>query len=524
MQSMEAEGLSKSPPQAGGFSRDDSMDTAESSTHLHLPGTIKVNAGIPPSYGRGSYGFAPPPYPPNRAPIKSVVTTSFEEREDRMMEHRDAPYGHREYGMRHGRSPPHHGSGREEPLQGYEPLAGGRDHYQIMSPRDQLHSMERDSFSVREGRMYTRELPPIREGDVERRHPPHEMMRTSRETRVPPSPRGDPSFINRTLSSSGSSISSSYRGQVPLKRSFWHHAREGEDLQTLPNEFMPPKRSKVTPPSGKNREYIVTARPHEEIYQSERFGPSGAPSRSPGWFNRAMSWEASRDDYYNRDPASKLYTGSWSSRSPPSYRDERHGPQWTDAPEMPSPRSRYSHPDPGYEPEPPTWHRWHHPEEHQWGPPMQHRDEANTKPMSVEGRERESFERDVRRQGTFESGSGSDGEPPMRFIPGPSPTSRGMEPMSLSHKHSPLSHIDSLPIATPDKRHNGTLLLAQPEDRISLSETLCLVREVRIYSTTCFFDAVTKTHDLFPLFPRTSRFSLLHRKMSKHLLLGESML
>ena len=488
---MEAEGLSKSPGQIGGFSRAGSMDTTEPTNLMHLPGTLKGSGGPPPPYPRGSYGFAPPAYPPNRAPIKSVVTTSFEEREDRM-EIRDAPAGFvHDYGMHHGRSPPHYGSGREEPFPAYElHQFGGREPMQPMPSREQPYAMERDfGHEARDPRMYSRELPAIREGDLEARHPPHETMRASRETRVPPSPRGDASFIDRTLSSGSSSITSSYRGQVPLKRSFWHHARSGEDFQTLPNEFMPPKRSKVTPPGRRSREYVVTARSHEDMYQPERLSATGMPSRSAGWFNRAMSWEASRDEYYQRDPASRVYTGSWSSRSPPSYRDERGGGQWTDAPEMPSPRSRYLPPtEPGFEGPPQGWHRWHHPEEHPWGPMVQHRDEAESKPLGMEVRERESFERDMRRQGTFESGSGSDGEPPLRYIPGPSPAYRGLESLQPMSVH----HLEHQSVAPTEKRMDGTMLLALPEDRISLSETLCLVREVRVCCILlCFYERKT---------------------------------
>ena len=80
--------------------------------------------------------------------------------------------------------------------------------------------------------------------------------------------------------------------------------------------------------------------------------------------------------------------------------------------------------------------------------------------------------------------SRSDGKPPVRFIDGPPmPTQASME---LSAP--PLAHR-----AMPHKPQNGNFvnepinvekkgairLLALPEDRISLSETLCIVREVR---------------------------------------------
>lgn len=260
-----------------------------------------------------------------------------------------------------------------------------------------------------------------------------------------------------------------------MKRSFWHHARPGEEHQTLPNEFMPPKRSKTSPDSGRSREYVVTARSTDDPYTSDRHGPSPPSSRSPGWFNRAMSWEASRDDYYQRDPASRVYTGSWSSRSPP-YREGGPVPHWSSAPAMPSPRGRYPS-EPTYEDSPPghMWSRWHQPsEEYGWNG-HQNRDEYETSMrMGSDPRERSSFEREMYRQGTFES---HEMEPPMRYVPGPP---RSMEPV-----HSMMQARPQALMSDMERNSSSIRLLALPEDRISLSETLCLVREnIEVFTAT----------------------------------------
>ena len=502
---MEADGMQKGTDPAA-YGRAGPMDNVE--THLSMHGSMK-GAG-PPQYPRHAYGYGPPPYGSTRhtLPIKSVVTTSFEEREDRM-EHRDPSFSHYDLGGRHRRSPPHYGvGGREDAMHGMEPPhAGYREMYHGYGHMEPSHQMGREAphHDVRDAHMYSRDLHPIREGDAEARHPPPDMLRMTREVRVPPSPRNDPSFINRSLSSA-SSGTSSFRSQGPLKRSFWHHARPGEDFQSLPNEFMPPKRSKMTPPSGRNRDYVVTARRpphHEEIMASDR---SPSLSRSPGWFNRAMSWEAARDDYYQRDPNSKVYTGSWSSRSPPSYREERIGGHWGDAPRMPSPRGRYMGHESGYEASPPG--RWHPSEGHGWGHGIQNRDEADTKPMSIETRERESFETEMRRQGTFESGS--DGEPPLRYITGPPITPRGMEPYQNTHMP------EMMPMPNAERQNNGTLLLALPEDRISLSETLCLVREVSKLIAKLSISYKCKAYRRLPfaLLCRMSKYSQPQWRMS----------
>jgi hypothetical protein len=93
--------------------------------------------------------------------------------------------------------------------------------------------------------------------------------------------------------------------------------------------------------------------------------------------------------------------------------------------------------------------------------------------MGLEFQERDGYE-GVRRQGTFESSTDTD--LPMRFIHGP-PSARGMDtpPQTTSRGMMPEENLGF------DKANSGPVrLLALPEDRISLSETLCLVREVSL--------------------------------------------
>eukprot|EP00934_Nitzschia_sp_Nitz4_P008503 Nitzschia sp. Nitz4//scaffold221_size33835//12129//15345//NITZ4_007851-RA/size33835-processed-gene-0.21-mRNA-1//-1//CDS//3329542557//8493//frame0 len=463
---MDTNAMAKGPsPQA--FSRTASMDGAGDS-HMQSS-NLKPSMGPPPVYPRGEYGYHPPPYGTTTRPglpIKSVVTTSFEERDDSRFDRRDPTTSYYDYGMHHEH--PSHYRRREE-MNAFEPPVG---HHREGSMRQDMDDRELPpSHADREPPHYERDIPPMQENDMDGRLPPHDMMRGGpRAQRVPPSPRDEPPFLHRSYSSGGAYPPTYHRGQAPLKRSFWHHARPGEDYQTLPNEFMPPKRSKVTPPNGRDREYVVTARgSQEEPYPMDRHhgGPPPPPPRSPGWFNRAMSWEASRDDYYQREPGSKVYLGSWSSRSPP-FRE--HGPSthWSDAPNMPSPQTRY--PNDMYDSPPGhPWGRWHHPEDARgWGHP-QHRDEAETQ------RPRGSFDREMRRQSTFESAT--EVEPPLRYIHGPP---RGME--SAATTAVPARPEDMS--ADPSKRQ-PLRLLALPEDRISLSETLCLVREnIEVFTAT----------------------------------------
>jgi hypothetical protein len=183
------------------------------------------------------------------------------------------------------------------------------------------------------------------------RNPPHEVI-VSRSMRVPPSPREQPLPLNRSHSEGIPLASSSFQSDGPLKRSFWHHAKSGDEYQnSLPNEFMPPKRSKVA--MDGRRDYVVTASRtfsedmHDSMHSPERNVRSAPRPQPPaGWFNRGMFGET-RDDYYHRKSGGgELYSGSW-TRSPPYreggplYREGGTAPHWSDAPFMPSPRVRY---------------------------------------------------------------------------------------------------------------------------------------------------------------------------------------
>eukprot|EP00980_Cylindrotheca_fusiformis_P004767 scaffold1019_cov123-Cylindrotheca_fusiformis.AAC.7 len=420
-------------------------------------------------------------HPSSRHPIQSVITTSFSTDEDR--EDRSGHHGHRH--RYHNQYPDYR-----------------MDHGQHFETRSPLHDSNINAFepthSDRDQMQYGSDLSPIQESDLDIRNPPREVI-VSRSMRVPPSPREQPLPMNRSYSEGMTLASSSFQSDGPLKRSFWHHAKSGDEYQnSLPNEFMPPKRSKTT--GSGHREYVVTASRtfSEDMYDNMHSPDPNARSaprgRAPGWFNRTASWET-RDDYYHRKPAgSELQSGSW-TRSPPSYR-EPAAPvsHWSDAPLMLSPRMRppveggmrYELPPQGH-----TWSpRWH-PEEPRWGGP-QIRDDVEAMHFSPNMQEREPYD-SFRRQGTFESRS--DAEPPMRYINGPPsmPTNPGMDYSAapLSHRVMPPKMNEAeLGNSIESRNHNAEKtgpirMLALPDDRISLSETLCLVREnIEVFTAT----------------------------------------
>lgn len=454
-------------PTAISYQRSEPMEMGDH--HLNNP-PMKMKPFLkprgPPPYSRG-YSY-PHHYPVSRPShgIRSVVTTSFsmdEEREDVSSRHFMPPphaigHSHPEF------CPPidtRRMDHRDEPRHG-PPLQGREDILEAFAPP---HTDQ--------------EFPPMRDTDMDRYPPQHEMT-LSRPTKIPPSPRGlhndHQQLIHRSYST-GITQLGRYREQGPMKRNFWHHARPGDEYTgALPYDFVPPKRSKMSS-SGK-RDYVVVARSHPDepiSPEMQKGGPSN--TSTSGWFNRTMSWEPREESYY-RAPR-----GPW-ARSPP-YREAGIGPNWSEAPPMPSPRGKYSSPGGGHYDMSPghPWSnsRWRHPEEHAWGAP-QHRDESESKYFGPESQEREGNDSDFQRQNTFESGS--DRDPPVRFISGPPRQTRGMELVGQDRvTKEPAGSVD-LDGKLIDKKGGQIKLLALPGDRISLSETLCLVREVRFRVST----------------------------------------
>mmetsp|Transcript_7672 Transcript_7672/g.13927 ORF Transcript_7672/g.13927 Transcript_7672/m.13927 type:complete len:1176 (+) Transcript_7672:1-3528(+) len=493
--------------------------------------------------GSGYYAYPPahnhhyPPHhhhhhphymPRSNVPVvRSVVTHSFsmeeEQREDgssRYGSHRqEANYPREEY-----RSPTVElggaGASRDDPVQ-QQPPHNPFD--PPPPPPPPFDGQQRDGATAVGGAPnahYGRDLPAVPEED-ESRMPPHEMMRASGRSpssvRIPPSPREDrPPAVQKSHSTGGGPLPpAGYRpGQgTPLKRSFWHHSRPGgpgEEFEaSLPQEFMPPKRTKVTPPGSSSRgprDYVVTARASSDQLYDNRTnammgpGPSPTAIQSPsgpssGWYgSRAMSWEA-REDYYRRDPRS---APSWSSRSP-TGRDAPStgsGGHWSEAPYMPSPRSRYegSHydmpsqswgsPRGGWAGHPQDHNNFHPPPPSPWnGTPS--KDEHDSKHTREE---REGYDGAMvgpEMGGAFDSVVGG-GEPaPMHFTIRPPPHGvefmgdRSSSMMVRGQGHEMMNKNYGV-----DK--NGPIkLLALPEDRISLSETLCIVREnIEVFTAT----------------------------------------
>lgn len=351
----------------------------------------------------------------------------------------------------------------------------------------------------------------------------------------------------------------------PLKRNFWHHSRPSDEYNSssVPPEFIPPKRTKLTPPPPINTRPVMS--------------PTGADMRDlrrpPSFFNRDLSWESREDSSYyhgargtsrespryhsEQGPSYHQHMGSpshsqqyhHSSPSPTSqYRDDQRGPHHHNSHQYPPPpqeisyhhphhgspshggnhhhNRRWSHND-GWQPSPTSGPRRSPTSYHQppsMGHPPQFRDDVEsnrgwTPPMERESMSPEDSRRmnhyDPRREhesayhhnsphynpyGQYNKKPHHHGGPPPLPPPHMSGSHGGMPPLDQrNHPDSrsrmmndgarvgpegvgPMCH----PIGDAKNGKDGPILvLALPQDRISLSETLCVVREnIEVFKAT----------------------------------------
>lgn len=441
----------------------------------------------------------------------------------------------------------------------------------------------------------------VRDMEQERRQePPGDGQSLSgKPSVVPPSPaRG--SFPPLRRGGSGSGGGSFMAPPEPLKRSFWHHSRPNEEYtSSLPPEFIPPKRTKLSP-------------------AQTRCDPSSRSTsgmemrdlrRPPSFFNRSLSWDSRGDEmpYYHGMPPSRespryssdnrsFYPSMGGqphhhhhhqpSPSPPvSYRDDDMGSMSDHSRSSRLPPPGRSHHHQSYSHMPPqevSYHhhnspshgsavgapighhsrRWSHHDSwqapmpspssgprrsptnyHHGSPTMQFRDDVESNRGWSQSRERDPmpmsreehrrlphFDAHLDHESAYHSGHAyhpspyyGRSMPPLHHKPPPhhSPmhSSRGAMPLDAPGHRSPVvsdgrgptmddnSHMGSDAGKGPEESTNGKngekegplLLLALPQDRISLSETLCVVREV---STTSHFQLSIalvnlKSHPIF---------------------------
>lgn len=355
---------------------------------------------------------------------------------------------------------------------------------------------------------------------------------------VPPSPSSKRSIDEMTSQDSSEMSTSAPPMFKPpsdnLKRSYFHHSTpgDGRSSASLPPDFMPPKKAKIgrTPPrnekvltprrSGASQGYFN--RTHSwGSHDATAFSPTHHQMRQTNSFPDPALWNDGQMDrsqgYYGGPPGEQReFPPGHDQRSPQSaFRSPRSSSH-------PGQQNYYSPPNRSFSPS--SNSDWRAAQEMNWAgispswsgnlghPPRHPQQERDDTPARISYREGHTTDAAMRRQVTFESGGGdTDGYNRRR---GHSFDRNAQQQGHSQHGHpqypppaSPKTQAQKSPHPEPQKRYFNTLppvleggqneskptranassarLLAQSEDRIALSETLCVIREnIEVFTAT----------------------------------------
>jgi hypothetical protein len=384
-----------------------------SSPHVHHMANGQFPYGNPYHYSNFSR------HPPQRN-LRSVITTSFS-----IDEERDRGYS-REQRME-SEDVRQDADDRDDDWG--SPKSGKRMYYSRASPTFVRHPsrvspMSRDLNS-----------PPSHH------HHHHHQMRG-------PSPRGvnghRPPFVQR-------SFSSGYFAQsVELKRSYYHHSRPHSHYPAhLPPDFLPPKRPKIDSSPSAKREIAVSNESAEES--------DGNPA----------SWS----------PRPKEVNRSNSFPTPPNWNGKQYlMPHTSGMFYGRGNQSLYSYPGCDEDDSPRDWHPWspeYHASRRFWDSPRSLGESDAERAWGSPPRESIGFRResDSHRRVSFERRGVRDEYDSDR--------QSKEESMPMNDARNSLN-IHEVKVESASAKHAcdaSMILLALPQDRVALSETLCVVRE-----------------------------------------------
>jgi hypothetical protein len=372
---------------------------------------------------------------PSQRQLQSVVTTSFSHEEERDESSRNPM-------SMHGSSVDHR--------QGAMDIGGARNH-------------------ERHGQTGWNSAP-----DREGRHQYHQDY--SNAAAVPPSPRnptaGRPPFIHRAYSTGSQEH---FAQPESMKRTFFHHARPSDSYSggQLPAEFMPPKRAKVTPSA--HREIMPS--PQGQHHDSFRRVTSWEVEATEGHYRRAQSFPPPQAwGHPHHQPPSPVAHGNHARQfSPKGY------PQVSPLNETERPGG-HCHREPASPSAPPVrfWDSSSHTNET--------RDDNGTE-RTNKGANREEgqdLESNIRRQITFDRPRDSEairGQSAYRATGPPAGDKMQLVADAAAAAafalptEAQMMTKEITPQGTPEITGKSMLLLALPQDKISLSETLCVVRD-----------------------------------------------
>jgi len=303
--------------------------------------------------------------------------------------------------------------------------------------------------------------------------------------RVPPSPgnqvhQGRPLPLHRAHTTGDY-----YPSSTPLKRNFYHHARQHESYNPeLPPDFVPPKRAKANPPP--RREALVSPT-----------GPHGKQASSPhGWYPRTSSWEA-EEQYHRQLSRAQSFPSSpsWNGQphrlhaSPRVYGKDGHPTNPTEYVQITPSRDNETSSD--------QWHQrprshWSLPSptaassSRFWGRDARATSREDDMDYEAEQRRRLAFapppySPNVFRQHHVQYTESQGATDKMQMVADAAVAAEG----GHNPRYSVTGHRSTQDSLSPRNGPNteGLTLLALPEDNISLSETLCVVREVRLHAS-----------------------------------------
>ena len=397
-------------------------------------------------------------------------------------------------------APSNHGPYYQSPPSGNSPSG----------PRHSVQSVITSSFSVEDGSSGRDRVVPNSEGrhegsekalglsnsgQVDQREPPNFVVAPSHLE----SPKPAIGRVFSSLSRSFSSGSDYFNMTPPMKRSFFHHVKGNESLTTeLPPDFVPPKRSKVDE-SPLRKEVTIKPRVLRPDDAEDHRRWNEAPEQ-PVWESRDDQMIEQRDppaeDFGERGPPSYPWTGSAASGgsdhspiiykpsarlagAPPhlSYPQEHESPShsflWSQSPSaswgatMPGPFS-------------PVHERqfWEGPS-HSW---QRSRDDVDA---MREGPDGPYYCREIYHSHKTPSRE-MDFRQPSHAMPHLSEDVRDRHYVveghhSSYHGNAAYSHENDISLDEPREM----ILLSLPQDKVSLSETLCVVREnVEVFTAT----------------------------------------
>ena len=299
---------------------------------------------------------------------------------------------------------------------------------------------------------------------------------------------------------------------LPMKRNYFHHVQSNQQpygSRGLPADFVPPKRSKSGSSPRKSDAVVLTARPEHDTETRQWYAP-GPHHWEPHYREMAGYPEESHmrsQSFPTPRWADQKHPGSPGHHQHMYPRFSHRGQVMEISPRSQEESSREAWRRNNWYPHPPSQHP------HHWDPrsqARQHRDDVETSHARAIHREmRESFDED----GSRDSSSivYSDRNTIFRHtsaVPPPMYNHTGdkmklvMEAASFTEgRHDLDSKIASSSSFRQKSGSEQGMLLAMPEDKVSLSETLCVVREVRNCIKNLLCIRGTFVSNRVPLFP-----------------------